>query len=131
MAITVAVDANQEKLAGKTLSVQSELTSRLLSTVVDVTFGACDTYTSCGVTVDLSLGGRVSTVIEASIISNDKGLLLEYVAGTTAANGKIKAYGEIKDDPAGVATDAAALTELSNASAIVNSMGIKIRVVGF
>jgi hypothetical protein len=128
MAITVAVDANQEKLTGKTLSVQSELTSRLLSTVVDVTFGAADTYTSCGNTVDLSLGGRVSTVIEASIISNDKGLLLEYVAGSTAANGKIKAYGV---DPAAGGGAVAKFSELPSSATDVNSLGIKIRVVGF
>lgn len=130
MAITVAVDSNQERLTGKTLSIQSELTSKLLTTVVDVTYGACDTYTSCGDTVDLSLGGRISTIIEASIISNDGGLLLEYVpaAGGAAATGKIKAYGT---DPAAAGGAVAAFVELPNAAADVNGLGIKIRVVGF
>ena len=133
MANTVAVNSDWENLTGKTLTVQSELTSKLKTTVVDVTFGACDTYTSCGVTVDLSLGGRIGTVIEASIISNDKGLLLEYVPATggAAATGKIKAYGYINDDAAGVNTTPEAFNELDNASAIVNSLAIKIRVVGF
>jgi hypothetical protein len=133
MANTVAVNSDWENLTGKTLTVQSELTSKLKTTVVDVTFGAGDTYVSCGVTVDLSLGGRIDTIIEASIISNDKGLLLEYVpaAGGAAATGKIKAYGYINDDAAGVNTTPEAFTELANASAIVNSLAIKIRVVGF
>ena len=77
------------------------------------------------------MGGRISTIIEASIISNDGGLLLEYVpaAGGAAATGKIKAYGT---DPAAAGVGAvAAFPELANASTDWNSLGIKIRVVGF
>jgi len=133
MANTVAVNSDWENLTGKTLSVQSELTSKLKTTVVDVTFAGADTYSTCGVTVDLSLGGRISTIIEASIISNDKGLLLEYVpaAAGAAATGKIKAFGYINDDAAGVNATPEAFSELANSSAIVNSLAIKIRVVGF
>ena len=133
MALTVAVDSDWENLTGKTLSVQSELTSKLKTTIVDVTFGACDNYATCGVTVDLSLGGRLSTFLEASVISNDGGLLLEYVpaALNAAATGKVKAYGYINDDSAGVNTTPEALTELANASAITNSLAIKIRVFGY
>jgi len=95
MANTVAVDTNLKSLAGKTLSVQSELTSKLLTTQVTVTYAACDTYTTGGCTIDLSLGGRITTIISATIISNDVGALLEYVpaAGGAAATGKLKAYG--------------------------------------
>lgn len=130
MANTVAVNSDWENLTGKTLSIQSELTSKLKTTVVDVTYGACDTYATNGNTVDLSLGGRISTIIEASIISNDGGLLLEYVpaAGGAAATGKIKAYGT---DPAAAGGAVAAFIELPNAAADVNSLAIKIRVVGF
>ena len=133
MANTVAVNSDWENLTGKTLSVQSELTSKLKTTVVDVTFAGSDTYATNGVTVDLSLGGRISTIIEASIISNDKGLLLEYVPATAgaAATGKIKAFGYINDDAAGTNTDPEAFSELAASSAIVNSLAIKIRVVGF
>ena len=133
MANTVAVNSDWEKLTGKTLSVQSELTSKLKTTVVDVTLAGSDTYSTNGVTVDLSLGGRISTIIEASIISNDKGLLLEYVPAAlgAAATGKIKAFGYINYDSAGTNTTPEALSELANASAIVNSLAIKIRVVGF
>jgi len=130
MANTVAVNADWEDLTGKTLSIQSELTSKLKTTVVDVTAGACDTYTTGGITVDLSLGGRIKNIIEASIISNDGGLLLEYVpaAGGAAATGKIKAYGT---DPAAAGGAVAAFAELANSSSDWSSLGIKIRVVGF
>lgn len=130
MAITVAVDSNQQKLTGKTLSVQSELTSKLLTTLVTVTYGACDTYTTGGCTVDLSLGGRIKTIISATIISNDVGTLLEYVpaAAGAAATGKLKAFGV---DPAAGGGAVVIFPELASSSAGVNAMVVKIRVVGF
>ncbi len=130
MAITVAVDTNQQRLTGKTLSVQSELTSKLLTTVVTATYGACDTYATNGCTVDLSLGGRITTIIEATIISNDGGLLLEYVpaAGGAAATGKLRAYGT---DPAAGGGAITAFPEIVNADGSVASTVVKIRVVGF
>jgi len=133
MAITVAQNADHKRLTGKTLTVQAELTSPLKTAIVCVTFGACDTYSSCGVTVDLSMGGRFSTILEASVISNDAGLLLEYVpaAAGAAATGKVKAYGYINDDTAGVNTTPEALNELAASSAIVNSLAIRLRVTGF
>jgi hypothetical protein len=132
MANTVAVNSDWQNLTGKTLSIQSELTSKLKTTVVDVTFAAGDTYSSCGVTIDLSLGGRISTIIEASIISNTKGLLLEYVPAAlgAAATGKVKCFGYINDS-AGVNVTPEAFSELAASSAIVNSLAIKVRVVGF
>jgi len=133
MANTVAVNSDWQNLTGKTLSIQSELTSKLKTTVVDVTFAGSDTYSTNGVTIDLSLGGRISTIIEASIISNDKGLLLEYVPAAlgAAATGKVKCFGYINDDSAGVNVTPEAFSELAAASAIVNSLAIKVRIVGF
>jgi len=130
MANTIAVDSNWENLTGKTLSIQSELTSKLKTAVIDITAGCSDTYATNGVTVDLSLGGRISTVIEVSIISNDGGLLLQYVpaAGNAAATGKIKAYGT---DPGATGGAVAAFSELPNSSADWNGIGIKVRVVGY
>jgi len=130
MAITVAVDSDQQKLTGKTLSIQSQLTSRLLETQVTVTYGACDTYTTGGCTVDLSLGGRITTIISATIISNDVGALLEYVPAAlgAAATGKLKAYGS---DPAAAGGAVVVFPELASASAGVNDMIVKIRIVGF
>ena len=58
MAITIAHNADHKSLTGKTLSIQSELTSKLKTTIVDVTYGGSDNYATNGNTVDLSLGGR-------------------------------------------------------------------------
>ena len=130
MANTVAVDSNQQSLTGKTLSIQSELTSKLLTTVVDVTVGACDTYATGGITTDLSLGGRITTIIEASIISNDGGFILEYVpaAAGAAATGKFKFRGV---DPADAGGAIVSFPEIANASALVQSVAYKVRIVGF
>lgn len=130
MANTIAVNSNWEKLTGKTLSVQSTLTSNLQTAVVCITAGASDAYATNGITVDLSLGGRISTVIEVSIISNNKGLLLEYApsAGSVASTGKIKAYGV---DPAASGGAVGAFPELANSSTVWNSIAIKVKVVGF
>jgi len=130
MAITIEQNADHKSLTGKTLSIQSELTSKLKSTIVDVTYGASDNYATNGNTVDLSLGGRISTVIGAEILHSDKGLLLQYVpaAAGAAATGKIKAYGQ---EPTSATSTVIALGELDNADTAVNSMTIRIRIIGF
>ena len=96
MAITIAQNALHKSLSGKTLSIQSELTSKLKSVVVDITYAAGDNYATNGNVVDLSLGSRIGTVIGAQIFDGNKGLLLQYVPSATnaAATGKIKCYGE-------------------------------------
>ena len=130
MAITIAQNADHKSLTGKTLSIQSELTSKLKTTVVDVTYGASDNYATNGNTVDLSLGSRINTVIGASIIHCNKGLLLQYApaANGAAATGKIKAFGHT---PTSSTATVVALEELDNADTAVNSMTVRIRVIGF
>ena len=130
MAITIAQNADHKSLTGKTLSIQSELTSKLKTTIVDVTYGGSDNYATNGNTVDLSLGGRISTVIGAEILHCDKGLLLQYApaSGGAAATGKIKAYGHT---PTSSTATVVALEELDDADTAVNSMTIRIRVIGF
>ena len=130
MAITIVHNADHKSLTGKTLSIQSELTSKLKTTVVDVTYGASDNYATNGNTVDLSLGSRINTVIGASIIHCNKGLLLQYVpaAAGAAATGKIKAFGHT---PTSSTATVVALEELDNADTAVNSMTIRIRIIGF
>ncbi len=59
MAITVAQNSDHKSLTGKTLAVQAELTSKLKSVIVDVTYGGSDNYATNGNTVDLSMGGRI------------------------------------------------------------------------
>ena len=78
MAITVAQNQDHKNLTGKTLTVQSQLTSKLRTAIVDVTFGGSDNYATNGNTVDLSMGGRISTVIGAEVLHCNKGLLLQY-----------------------------------------------------
>ena len=130
MAITVAQNSDHKSLTGKTLAVQAELTSKLKSVVVDITYGGSDNYASNGNTVDLSMGGRISTVIGAEILHCNKGLLLQYApaAAGAAATGKIKAYGHT---PTSATATVIALEELDNADTAVNSMTIRVRVTGF
>tara|TARA_R110002073_G_scaffold13628_1_gene57514 strand:+ start:236 stop:628 length:393 start_codon:yes stop_codon:yes gene_type:complete len=130
MAITIIQNANHKSLTGKTLSIQSELTSKLKSVVVDITYAAGDNYLTGGNVVDVSLGSRISTVIGAEILDGNKGLLLQYIPSATnaASTGKIKCYGE---DHTAKGSAARAFAELANASTAVNSMTCKIRVLGF
>ena len=130
MAITIIQNANHKSLTGKTLSIQSELTSKLKSVVVDITYAAGDNYATGGNVVDVSLGSRISTVIGAEILDGNKGLLLQYIPSATnaASTGKIKCYGE---DHTVKGSAARAFAELANASTAVNSMTCKIRVLGF
>jgi hypothetical protein len=102
----------------------------LKTTVVDVTYGASDNYATNGNTVDLSLGSRINTIIGASIIHCNKGLLLQYApaAAGAAATGKIKAFGHT---PTSSTATVVALEELDNADTAVNSMTIRIRIIGF
>jgi hypothetical protein len=106
------------------------LTSKLKSVIVDVTYGASDTYLTNGNTVDLSLGGRIRTVIGAQVIHANKGLLLQYApaAAGAAATGKFKAYGHT---PTSSTATVVALEELDNADTAVNSMTIRICVTGY
>lgn len=129
MTVTIAVDSLFERLTGKTLSVQSVLSSKIKDTVVDITYGASDTYTTNGLVVDLSLGGRISQILDCVPISNNKGLHLEYVptADRDAKLGKIKCYGV---DPASAGGAVVGFSELPSSSSQVNSLSIKVRVRG-
>ena len=130
MAITVAQNSDHKSLTGKTLTVQSQLTSKLKSVISDITYGGSDNYATNGNTVDLSLGGRIKTVIGCEILHASAGLLLQYVPATAgaAATGKIKAYGHTPTSSTGTVI---ALEELDNADTAVNSMTIRVRVTGF
>ena len=130
MAITIAQNSDHKSLTGKTLAVQAELTSKLKSCIVDVTYGSSDTYATNGNTVDLSLGGRIKTVIGAEILHSNKGLLLQYVPATAgaAATGKVKAFGQSAQ---GSSSDTVAFEELEASDALVNSLTIRIRIFGF
>lgn len=129
MAITVAVDAREQNVTGKTLSIQSKLTSKLKESTITVTFGAGDNYATGGNTVDLSLGGRISTIHSVVFCSNDKGVLLQYVpsANNVASTGKFKAYGV---DPGAAGGAVVGFVELPSSSTVVNSMVVNVIVRG-
>ena len=122
MTLTIAVNSQYEKITGKTLSTQAELTSRLKTAIVDLTYGTED-YDIGGNIIDLSLGGRFSTIIAVEVMETSVGLVAQYVhgAGDAAALGKLKLY------EAGTAS--AALDEADDADAITATF--RIRVVGF
>ena len=130
MAIAIIQNADHKSLTGKTLSIQAELTSKLKSTIVDVTYGGSDNYATNGNVVDLSLGSRISTVIGAQILHCNKGLLLQYApaAAGAAATGKIKCFGHT---PTSTTATVVALEELDNADTAVNGMTIRIRIIGY
>jgi hypothetical protein len=130
MALTVAVDSRFQNLAGKTLSIQSVLTSKIKDVSTVITFGATDDYSSDGNIVDLSLGGRIKTILDVTPISNTKGLLLEYVPDTNneAVSGKLKCFGV---DPAASGGAVVGFTELADASTTTRDMVVKLRVRGF
>ena len=130
MAITIAQNTDHKSLAGKTMSVQSELTSKMRTAIVDITYGASDNYATNGNTVDLSMGGRIGTVIACEVLHSNKGLLLQYAPATggAAATGKLKAYGHT---PTSSTTTVIALEELDDADTAVNSMTVRCRIIGF
>ena len=130
MAIAIVQNADHKSLTGKTLSIQAELTSKLKSTIVDVTYGASDNYATNGNVVDLSLGSRISTVIGAQILHCNKGLLLQYApaANGAAATGKIKCFGHT---PTSSTATVVALEELDASDTAVNGMTIRIRIIGY
>ena len=67
MAVVTTVNCDWQNITGKTLSHQSVLTSKMKEAVVCVAIGACN-YPMCdtGYTVDLSLCGRITTIISAT-----------------------------------------------------------------
>jgi len=123
MTLTITVNSNYEKIAGKTLTMQAELTSPMKTAIVDVVYAACEDYDIAGNVVDLSLGGRFSTIIAVEVMETTVGLVAQYVhaAADAAATGKLKLY------EAGTAS--AALDEADDADAI--NATFRLRVVGF
>ena len=93
MAITVAQNSDHKSLTGKTLTVQSQLTSRLRTAIVDVTYGGSDNYATNGNTVDLSMGGRISTVMAVEIFHVSTGLLLQYEPAAAGASARARSKG--------------------------------------
>ncbi|MBC8549024.1 MAG: hypothetical protein H8D23_05175 [Candidatus Brocadiales bacterium] len=122
MTLTIAHNANHKSLTGKTLSVQAELLSKLKVAIVDVTY-ATEDYDIGGNIVDLSLDGRIDTIIAVEVLEVSTGNSVQYVHGaaSAAALGKLKLYES--------GTASAAFDEADDADSI--TMTCKLRVYGF
>ena len=132
MAVVTTVETNYALLTGKNLSRQSALVSKIKEAVVCVAVGAC-MYPACaaGFTVDLSLCGRITTIIEARPDNMLVGaccntlLVSSYVpaACSAAATGTLHLY----QGPSCVGV----LSEICDCSCLAVCKTVKIPVTGF
>jgi len=122
MTLAIAQNSDHKSLTGKTLSVQAELLSKLKVAIVDVTY-ATEDYDIGGNVVDLSLDGRIDTIIAVEVLEVSTGNSVQYVHGASsaAALGKLKIYES--------GTASAAFDEADDADSI--TMTCKLRVYGF
>jgi len=116
------VNSDYQSITGKTLSIQAELTSKLKTAIVDVTY-ATEDYDIAGNVVDLSLDGRFTTIIAVEVLEVSTGNSVQYVHGadSAAALGKLKLYES--------GTASAVFDEADDADSI--TMTCKLRVIGF
>lgn len=129
MAVVTTVNCSWQDLTGKTLSTQSKLNSKMLEVVVCVAIGACN-YPMCntGYTVDLSLQGRITTIIKATpedLEVTNTLLRAQYVpaACDAAATGTLHYY-----EVAAVCTP---FGELAACAACAACTTVKFHVIGF
>lgn len=122
MTIAIAVNTLYQSIVGKTLSTQAELLSKLKVAIVDVTF-TTESYTTGGETIDLTLDGRLDTIIACEVLEVSTGNVGQYIpaAGNDAATGKLKLYES--------GTASAPLDEVDSAESI--TLTCKLRIFGF
>ena len=91
--LTIAVNSDYQSLVGKTLHIQAELTSKLKVAIVDITYDTV-VYDTNGNIVDLSLDGRLKTIIAVEVLEVTTGHVGTYIHGadSAAALGKLKLY---------------------------------------
>ena len=129
MAVVTTVNTDWQNITGKTLSHQSVLTSKMKEAVVCVAIGSCN-YPMCndGYVVDLSLCGRITTIISATPedleVSNTL-LVAQYVPDTCneAATGTLHYY-----EAAG---NCAPLRELPACESDAACTTVKFHIIGF
>ncbi|MBT3993908.1 MAG: hypothetical protein HOF02_07650 [Gammaproteobacteria bacterium] len=122
MTLAIAVNSDYQSVTGKTLSIQAELLSKLKTAIVDVTYTSED-YDIAGNVLDLTLDGRLTTIIAVTVLEVSTGNIPQYVPAAlgAAATGKLKLYES--------GTASAVLDEADDADSI--TMTCKLRVVGF
>lgn len=124
---TVTVQANWKRIVGKSLQWQSVLTSRTKIARVVITY-VTGTYTTGGDVVDLSLGGKIKTIMAFIPQSCSEGYYVEYVPDATnsATGGKLRLRGDLN-----TATNAVGLIELSSASTLPDAAVVEAIILGF
>ena len=132
--VVATINTNYTNLTGKTIGLQAELNSRLQVAVICQTVGMCEDYPMCaaGYTVDLSAGGRITTLISVEVgnhtdgACNVDGYLTEYryAACCAAATGTLHFF----ETGAVVATP---LDEIPACDCALNCAVFRFRVIGF
>lgn len=140
--VTVSLNSDWKKITGKNLTPQDQLTSKIKEAVVCVTIGAmCDNYPMCsaGYTVDLSLCGRINTVIMAEAENIRVGcccctlLVSQYVSasGGAATTGKIHLFESPAKCVCTCTVGAAPFSELPDCATDAAGKSFKVRVIGY
>lgn len=132
---TVTTNSNWKKLTGKTGFVNSQDVSKLKEAVVCVAVAACcDVYAAGGYTVDLSLGGAISTVLQATVDPVIAGCCccISVVAVYNPAAACAAATGKVQLFESGASCCAAVpFSELPCCAADVAGKTFRVRVIGF
>ena len=139
MAATTTVNADYDNLTiGKNLTPQSALTSKMRTAVLCVAFDCCNPYMCGGLTVDLSAGNRIKTIISAIPSCGPDGLLLKYEPDACccslncATSGTLKAFQSAEVVVCGCCNTAAApLVQLTNCDTDLQCQTIKFNITGF
>jgi len=134
--VTAAINTNYTRLTGKTIGLQAELNSKIQTAVICQTIAmCCDVYPMCaaGFVVDLSAGGRITTLLSVEVgnISDGAccadGYITEYryAACCAAATGTLHVF------ECSAACAAAPFAEIPNCSNELACAVIRFRVIGF
>ena len=132
MALVSTVNTTWQNITGKELSRQSVLTSKMKEVVICFAIGMC-AYPACaaGYAVDLSAGGRITTLLSVEVgnisdgACNVDGFVTEYryAACCAAATGTL----HIWETGGAINTP---LDELPACAACLNGAVIRFRVIG-
>lgn len=127
MATVITTDDWAATGALKQGSWQALTVSKQKVKVFNVTFGCTDTYCTGGQVLDLSDGGRISTVVFVTVSqTSNPALIPAYTASacSVASTGKIKFFEEV------AASCSTALSEITCGSTAIRCDTFKVFVIG-
>ena len=131
MAITSTTNSTWEKVFGKQKKLNQVLaTGKAGIFEVSVAITASTTYSTNGVVVDLSDGGRFDNIVTALVVDS-QGFVAAYIpdATRTATGGKLKLWGE--EQVSGATTPGPVLNELANSSSAIQNLTFKFLVIAY